>query len=105
MDPEGGELDCSNAPAHPNASLCGAVTDILILTSQEVEPGPGALLMEPIYPARETFQFVGMIASSIVWDESLRNVFSNDVSGVDCVLSTETEIYTYRVTDGVPFLK
>jgi hypothetical protein len=31
---------------------CGAITDMLILTSQEVEPGPGALIMEPIYPAR-----------------------------------------------------
>jgi hypothetical protein len=30
---------------------CGVITDMLILTSQEVKPGPGALIMEPIYPA------------------------------------------------------
>ena len=102
---ETGEIDCLQAPPHPNPGICGAMTDMVILTSQEVEPGPGALLMEPIYPARNTSELVGVIASSIVWDESLRNVFSNDVSGVDCVLSSTEQTYTYGVNDGVPFVR
>jgi hypothetical protein len=32
---------------------CIAITDILSLTSQEKPPGPGALIMQPIYPARD----------------------------------------------------
>ena len=35
---------------------CGGITDMLILTSQEVEPGPGALIMQPIYPAYDPFE-------------------------------------------------
>jgi signal transduction histidine kinase/CheY-like chemotaxis protein len=42
----------------------------------------------------------GLIASSIVWDEVLENVFANEVSGIDCVLSTENQVYTYYVVDG-----
>lgn len=30
---------------------CLVITDIIILTSQKVEPGPGALIMQPIFPA------------------------------------------------------
>jgi hypothetical protein len=30
---------------------CGGITDFITLTSQETRPGPGALMMKPIYPA------------------------------------------------------
>ena len=42
----------------------------------------------------------GLISSSIVWDEVLENVFGNEVNGIDCVLSTENQVYTYYVVDG-----
>jgi hypothetical protein len=42
----------------------------------------------------------GLIASSIVWDEVLENVFADEVSGIDCVLSTENQVYTYYVVHG-----
>jgi hypothetical protein len=32
---------------------CGTITDMLILTSQDVEPGPGALIFSPIYPDKD----------------------------------------------------
>jgi hypothetical protein len=43
--------------------------------------------------------------STIVWDEVLQNVFTSTVSGIDCVLETDTQVYTYRVTNGVAVLK
>jgi hypothetical protein len=43
--------------------------------------------------------------STIVWDEVLENVFTATVSGIDCILETENQVYTYRVTNGVANLK
>ena len=50
-------------------------------------------------------QLVGLIASSVVWDEVLVNVFAEEVSGIDCVLETETQIYTYAVNRGKAIFK
>jgi hypothetical protein len=84
---------------------CLFITDMLILSNQETEPGPGGLIMQPIYPANNETVLVGLIASSIVWGEVLENVFAEGVSGVDCVLETENQVYTYTVTDGVASVK
>lgn len=40
-----------------------------------------------------------------MWDEVLENVFPDEVDGIDCVLETETKVYTYHVTDGVATFK
>jgi hypothetical protein len=37
----------------------------------------------------------------MVWDAVLEDVFADEVSGVDCVLETETQVFTYHITDGV----
>jgi hypothetical protein len=39
--------------------------------------------MQAIYPANNETTLVGVIASSIVWDEVLE--FADEVSGIDCV--------------------
>ena len=85
-----------------NTVECSSITDMLTLTSQEVEPGPGALIMQAIYPANNETSLVGVIASS---REVLENVFSDEVSGIDCVLKTETQCYTYSVVNGVATLR
>jgi hypothetical protein len=46
-----------------------------------------------------------LTGQTIVWDEVLQNVFTTTVSGVDCVLETENQVYTYHVTNGVANLK
>mmetsp|Transcript_6804 Transcript_6804/g.17529 ORF Transcript_6804/g.17529 Transcript_6804/m.17529 type:complete len:971 (+) Transcript_6804:35-2947(+) len=83
--------------------LGGAVTDMINLTSQTEDPGPSALLFEPIFPAFDNRTLVGLLASSIAWRESLEDVFNEDVSGVDCVLTTPGNTFTYGVRDGVPY--
>jgi hypothetical protein len=88
-----------------NTEECSSITDIIRLTNQEVDPGPGALIMQAIYPANNKTILVGVIGSSIVWGEVLENVFADEVSGIDCVLETETQVYTYSVIKGVATLR
>jgi hypothetical protein len=99
-EPLGKVIDGMIACAKANDEECGAITDMLIL-QQEVLPGPGALIMQGIYPANNSTTLVGVIASSIVWDEVLENVFADEVSGIDCVVETETQVYTYSIVNGV----
>jgi hypothetical protein len=104
QETRGKVIDGMIACGETNDEDCGAITsitDMLILTSQEVEQGPGALVMQAIYPANNSTTLVGVIASSIVWDEVLENVFSDQVSGIDCVLETESQVYTYSIVNGV----
>jgi hypothetical protein len=41
----------------------------------------------------------------MTWHSVLERVFADEVSGIDCVLETETQIYTYHITDGVATYK
>jgi len=46
-------IECSEKRAisdNPNEFECGVLTDILMLTSQKQGTGPGALLLQPVYP-------------------------------------------------------
>jgi len=101
-------IECSKERAlqeNPDNVDCGAITDMVILAGEAVEPGPGALIMQPIYPANNPTELTGLLASSIVWDEVLFKVFSAEVSGIDVVLETETQVYTYSISGGVATLK
>ena len=42
----------------------------------------------------------GMIASPIVWNEVLQDVFSSNVEGIVCVLETDTQVYSYNIVHG-----
>jgi hypothetical protein len=53
---------------------CGAITDMLILTSQEVEPGPGALIFSPIYPDKDPTE---VSFSVVLFQNPPRDVFVN----------------------------
>ena len=62
-------IDCAKTIQETGKKIdCLSITDMIILTSQEVEPGPGALLMQPIFPRNDntTVSFCTvMIPSSI----------------------------------------
>ena len=85
---------------------CSSVTDIIDL-SQGRNPVfvPAAVSYQPIYPANNRSELVGFMTSAIKWHDTLVNVFSSEVNGVDCVLKTETVAYTYEVIHGEPVLK
>lgn len=81
---------------------CGAITDIVNLRGQPEGTGPGAVIIEPIHPASQPDQVTAILASTIVWDEILEDVFADSVSGIDCVLeTTEGTVYSYSVQGGI----
>jgi len=100
-------IDCAEDRATTGDLMieCGSITDMLILTSQASEPGPGAVIFQPIYPANNNTVLAGVIASSIVWDEVLLDVFAEEDSGIECVLRTAGNTYTYTITNGIVSLK
>jgi hypothetical protein len=97
--------DSSGQASRPQE--CSVLSDVLILTGStaDVKSGPGAIIMEPIYPTNNNTVLTGLISSTIVWEEVLENVFPSKMDGVDCVLETETQVHTYHVIDGVATLK
>ncbi|CAB9509553.1 sensor kinase/phosphatase LuxQ [Seminavis robusta] len=80
---------------------CAVITDILEL---KVRPGPAGLLFQPIYPAHDPSTIVAFATTSIHWEEVLTTTFPDFVSGLTCVVSTDTTSYTYEIREGVPHL-
>jgi len=80
---------------------CAVVTDMLEL---KIRPGPAGLLFQPVYPARDPLSLVGLATTSIHWEEVLADVVPDYVSGLTCVVSTNTAVYTYEIRDGNPVL-
>jgi hypothetical protein len=97
-------IACSEKRAKSeNASLieCSTLTDVVSFGRSPFIPA--SVLHQPIYPASSNLQLTGLVTSTIVWGEVLENIFSDEVSGVDCVLETESEtpqVYTYHVRNG-----
>jgi len=86
--------------ARPSSS-CVAITDIVTIRGQPPGTGPGAVVLQPIYPAHDPYEMTAILASPIVWDEVLQDVFATSVSGVDCVLETDQGTkYSYRIENG-----
>ena len=47
-----------------------------------------------------TYQLVGVIISTLLFDELLNNMFSDQVSGIDCVIRTKDFAVTYTIEQG-----
>ena len=45
-------------------------------------------------------QLTGVVTSSLEWKLVLADLFSQEASGVDCVIETQTRVHTYHVRDG-----
>jgi len=97
-------FDCVADGAAANSTVsptCAVVTDMLTL---KIKPGPAGLLFQPVYPAHDPTNLVGFATTSIHWQEVLNNVVPDYVSGLTCVVSTDTASYTYEIRNGVPEL-
>lgn len=66
---------------------------------------PFLLTLAVLLPRLVSVQITGLITSSISWDTVLEKIFSDKVNGVDCVLETETQAYTYGMRNGKAFFK
>jgi signal transduction histidine kinase len=97
-------LDCSDAVETSGGSSppsCGVLSGFLELIARS---GPAAILYQPIYAANNLSVVVGISATSIPWDDLLKDVVPSNTQGLYCVISTEDESYTYMMTDGEPKL-
>jgi len=79
---------------------CAVITDTLILDNAP-ERGPAAVIMQPIYPSNDPTTLTGLVPNQIVWDELLENLFATEVSGIDCVIETKDQAFTYTIHDGI----
>jgi len=88
----------------PSLQDCTMVSDIKLnkTSAQQQEPnGPGASMLQPVFPASNKTEITGMLITSIVWSENMKGVFSANVDGIFVVLSTPTQSVTYFVEKGV----
>jgi hypothetical protein len=98
-----GVIECSKIRAKsddPKGINCGTISDFAFSNSPEM--GPGGLVVVPIYPANDPTTLTGFIVGFLIWREVLEDVFADQVSGVDCVLSTPNQAYSYEIINGHP---
>ena len=122
-------IECVQLRAKTGEMLeCGAISPMIYLATQNVLDGPGALFFQPVFPANnlttvsamnftnrscllskshvplmfnKQWQMTAFVTSSIVWKEVLHDMFSSDVQGIDCVIETDQQVYTYTIVDGM----
>ena len=101
-----GVIACSKIRAiadEPQSINCGTISDFTFTNSPEM--GPGGLLVVPIYPANDPTTLTGFIVGFLIWREVLEDIFADQVSGIDCVLSTPNQAYTYEIVNGLPVFR
>jgi hypothetical protein len=98
-------ISCSEVRAkseNVSSIECGTLTDIV---SFGAVLKPQAVLHQPVYPANNRSKLTGLFTSTIAWGDVLEHIFADEVSGVVCVLETETQAYTWRVSQGKAILE
>jgi signal transduction histidine kinase/CheY-like chemotaxis protein len=61
-------------------------------------------LFQPVYPANDPTTLVAFTATSMHWIEVLTATVPSYVTGLTCVISTDTESFTYEIRVGGPEL-
>jgi len=98
------EVNPNNQNTTLNLTHCATMSDIVVSFRSDGSPrGPSAFIYQPIYPANNPSVLTGFISSGLDWNRVLENLFSAEVSGVDCVLATETTLFTYHIKNGIAF--
>jgi signal transduction histidine kinase len=61
-------------------------------------------MFQPIYPQNDPNTVVGLVGTSIHWEDVLTNVVPDYVNGLVCVVSTDTSAFTFKIRNGKPEL-
>ncbi|KAL3919986.1 MAG: hypothetical protein SGILL_003481 [Bacillariaceae sp.] len=85
-------------PGNPEAN-CQAVS-AFNPPKMHSQAGPFGFIATPIFPANDPDTLVGFIFGAVFWNEVMEEIFPEDVTGIDCVFSTEDEFYTYTIIEG-----
>jgi len=97
-----GSLDCINKRLSDDLSMCQTVSSmVLSMMKWEHAIGPGAGLVQPIFPRNDPENVTGFIGSTFLFEELLNDAFATLVSGVDCVAIGPNQAFTYTVNNGV----
>jgi signal transduction histidine kinase len=95
-------IDCSLTELVNNsASKCITLTNFVVL---KTKPGPAALLVQPVYPVYDPKLVVGFSTAALVWEDVLNDIVPDHVNGLYCVISSETDSYTFSIENGKPKL-
>lgn len=92
-----GSLDASQTLAVD--SICGVTSEFLNIVQYNGEPG--YVIFRPIFPRDDPLTIVGYIAGGMMLSELLKDVFADEVSGIDAVISSPAHTYTYVITNGI----
>lgn len=105
-------LQCAATKIASNGTIddCTAITsfkDNATSWTQQIENGPGANIIQPIYPSNDPTTMTGVIVSQLVWGEIMVDTYAKGVNGIDIVLTDNTQdengtlnYYTYHVING-----
>ncbi|CAB9511692.1 Hybrid signal transduction histidine kinase K [Seminavis robusta] len=98
-------LECAQQHDATNTNkeepVCTMVTDFLELI---IRPGPAAIIYNPVFAKNDPNTMVAITGTTIHWEEVLTSVVPDYVDGLDCVVSTDTESYTFVIDNGQPRL-
>jgi signal transduction histidine kinase len=102
-------MDCvANNDYLDATQYCGALSVPVTLPYAEYNnPNPEivdvvALFMQPIIPDQNRTALTGFVGAEMSWTALLSKAFPTFVTGIDCVIVTETLTFTFTIVEGVP---
>lgn len=96
-------LDCVEERAKsddPDSFMCQGLSPMQPSKAPQEHLGMFGFVATPIYPANDRLTCTGFIFGLVYFSELLGEMYPKDVRGIDCVFSTETQVFTYTVENG-----
>jgi len=96
-------LDCVEERAQsddPDSFMCQGLSPMQPSKAPQEHLGMFGFVATPIYPANDRLTCTGFIFGLVYFSELLGEMYPKDVRGIDCVFSTENQVFTYTVENG-----
>mmetsp|Transcript_18985 Transcript_18985/g.47137 ORF Transcript_18985/g.47137 Transcript_18985/m.47137 type:complete len:904 (+) Transcript_18985:165-2876(+) len=96
-------LDCVEERAKsddPDSFMCQGLSPMQPSKAPQEHLGMFGFVATPIYPANDRKTCTGFIFGLVYFSELLGEMYPKDVRGIDCVFSTEDQVFTYSVENG-----
>eukprot|EP01041_Mallomonas_annulata_P005750 gene5750-11623_t len=77
----------------------GRFTDLVQLV-QDINPRPTTVLYSPITMLDENKTVIGISTATMTWDDALRDALPSYLSGIQCILKTSTQTFTFLLSNG-----
>lgn len=96
-------LDCVEERAQsddPDSFMCQGLSPMEPSKAPHEDLGMFGFVATPIYPANDKLTCVGFIFGLVYFSELLGEMYPKEVQGIDCVFSTDEQVFTYTVENG-----